>query len=82
MFRSKHGERNRALWEGRWQELGYASQSEADLAFCNALAVFTGGDLAQMDRLFRRSGLMREKWDRKTGGETYGEMTLKRALGA
>lgn len=82
MFKSKHGERNRALWEGRWQDLGYPSQSEADLALANALATFTGGDLGQMDRLFRRSGLMRPKWDRVIGSETYGEKTLKRALGS
>ena len=82
MFRSKNGPRYRALWEGRWQELGYPSQSEADLAFAAGLAFFTGGDLAQMDRLFRRSGLMRDKWDRSVGqGETYGQRTLKRALG-
>ena len=82
MFKSKHGERNRALWEGRWKDLGYPSQSEADLALANALATFTGGDLGQMDRLFRRSGLMRPKWDRVIGSETYGEKTLKRALGS
>uniref|UniRef100_UPI0037431F81 phage NrS-1 polymerase family protein n=1 Tax=Halorussus salinisoli TaxID=2558242 RepID=UPI0037431F81 len=34
-----------------------------------------------MDRLFRRSGLLREKWDavHYADGSTYGEKTIKRA---
>lgn len=41
----------------------YASASEADLALCNHLAFYTQ-DPAQIDRLFRSSALMRDKWDR------------------
>ena len=33
-----------------------------------------------MDRLFRRSGLMRPKWDERRGDRTYGARTLARAL--
>lgn len=45
------------------------------------LAFWTGGDIQRMDRLFRRSGLMRPKWDEThySSGETYGEKTLSRA---
>ncbi len=32
-----------------------------------------------MDRLFRQSGLMRDKWDRKQSGTTYGQITLETA---
>jgi putative DNA primase/helicase len=39
---------------------GYPSPSEADLALCGILAFYTQ-DPAQIDRLFRRSGLLREK---------------------
>ena len=46
------------LWEGRWQDK-FASQSEADLALCCALAFWTGRDKEQMDRLFRQSALSR-----------------------
>ena len=40
------------------------------------------GDVAQADRLFRSSGRMREKWDRRhsSDGRTYGQMTLDRAM--
>ena len=63
---------------------GYPSASEADLALCSHLAFWTGGDEAQMDRLFRQAGLMREKWERpmRAGGETYGEHTLAKAAAA
>lgn len=70
-----------ALWEGRWQEK-FASQSEADLALCCALAFWTGHDKEQMDRLFRQSALFREKWDKvhHADGATYGEETLEQAV--
>ena len=70
-----------ALWEGRWQEK-FASQSEADLALCCALAFWTGRDKEQMDRLFRQSALFREKWDKvhHADGATYGEETLEQAI--
>jgi len=44
------------------------------------LAFWSGGDEAQIDRLFRRSGLMRDKWDRKQSGTTYGAMTVHKAV--
>ena len=33
-----------------------------------------------MDKLFRQSGLMREKWDRKQSGTTYGAITIGKAI--
>jgi len=74
----KSGEKFKALWEGRWQE-HFGSQSEADSSFVFRLAFYTK-DAAQVDRLFRRSGLMRDKWDEKHGAQTYGEMTIAGAL--
>ena len=70
-----------ALWEGRWQDK-FASQSEADLALCCALAFWTSRDREQMDRLFRQSALFREKWDKvhHADGATYGEETLEQAI--
>ncbi len=69
------------LMDGKW-EGRYPSQSEADMALCMKLAFWSGKDKAQMDRMFRASGLMREKWDvpHHAGGATYGEETLDRAI--
>lgn len=67
------------LYEGNWQG-AYTSQSEADIAFCNQLAFWTQKNEAQMDRIFRSSGLYRKKWDEKRGGNTYGQITIGRAI--
>ena len=53
--------------------------SAADMAFCNLLAFWCNKDTEQMDRIFRNSALMRDKWDEKRGARTYGEITLSRA---
>jgi len=78
---AKNGAAFAALWGGRW-ESEFASQSEADLALCCKLAFWTGRNHVQMDRMFRASGLMREKWDARhhASGASYGEETLTRAL--
>ena len=68
------------LWSGEWQAAGFPSQSEADLALCAMMTFWTNRDTAQMDRLFRSSGLMRGKWDEKHGEKTYGEITVEKAL--
>ena len=68
----------RRLWSGSTE--GYLSQSEAELALCGLLAFWTGKDPAQMDSLFRRSGLMRAKWDEKHGQDSYGRLTIQKAI--
>ncbi|MEZ3117868.1 hypothetical protein RYH80_18275 [Halobaculum sp. MBLA0147] len=82
---ASNGDVFRALWAGDWRSVpgkSYPSQSEADIALANILAFYTGGDAAQMDRLFRNSGLMRRKWDEVhyRNGCTYGEMTIRHAI--
>lgn len=74
---SQNGAKFEALYKG--DITGYASRSEADMAFCNILAFWCGGDIETMDSIYRSSGLMREKWDRKQSGSTYGMLTLKKA---
>lgn len=59
---------------------GYSSQSDADLAFANILAFWTARNATRMDEVFRRSGLMRPKWDARRGQCTYGERTIARAI--
>jgi len=76
---SKQGDAFRTLYAGKWETI-YTSQSEADLGFCNMLAFWCRKDERMMDRIFRSSGLMREKWDRKQSGTTYGKITLQKAI--
>ena len=72
------GEKVRALLRG--DTTGYTSPSEADQALCNYLAFYCRKDAAEMDRIFRSSGLMRPKWDEKHGPKTYGAMTIAKAI--
>jgi putative DNA primase/helicase len=75
---SKNGGLFSLLFSGQWEGL-YDSQSEADMAFALMLAFWTNKDVAQMDRVFRLSSLMRPKWDRKQNNTTYGAITLANA---
>lgn len=77
--RSKNGALFSALWDD-WETSGYKSHSEADIALCNILAFWTGNDADRMDRLFRSSSLMRQKWDRRQSGSTYGAITIQNAI--
>lgn len=76
---AKNGDIFRALWSGTWEGI-YNSQSEADQALCNILAFWTGCEAGRMDSLFRQSGLMRDKWDRRQSGTTYGDITIRKAI--
>lgn len=76
---SASGEKFKALYAGDWEEL-YGSQSDADMALLAILSFWCGCDEEQMDRLFRASGLMRPKWDRKQAGTTYGAISIRNAV--
>ncbi|EAF8775205.1 DNA primase [Listeria monocytogenes] len=76
---SKQGSQFKTLFDGLWDGL-YPSQSEADLAFANMLAFWTGCNAEKMDEIFRSSGLMRSKWDQKRGASLYGEKVLNVAI--
>jgi len=52
-------------------------QSRADLALAEMLAFWTGPDPERIDRLFRGSALVRDKW---TDREDYRQATIRRAL--
>ncbi|MEB8067692.1 phage NrS-1 polymerase family protein [Mammaliicoccus fleurettii] len=79
MAKSKDADKLSKLMSGGWNEL-FESQSEADLSLLNALAFFTQKDAKQMDRIFRDSDLMRSKWDEHRGTETYGQMSINKAI--
>lgn len=76
---SKQGGTFSGLYAGNWESF-FQSQSEADMSFCNMLAFWCRKDEELMDRIFRSSGLMRDKWDRKQSGSTYGAITILKAV--
>ena len=72
--KSANADKFNMLMAGQWQGK-YPSPSEADEALCCELAFWTR-DIDQIDRLFKQSGLYREKWDR----EDYRHNTINSAL--
>lgn len=75
---SKTGDSFRRLYNGDFSD--YPSQSEGEMAFCSMLAFWCGGDAGKIDEIYRNSGLMREKWDRRQSGSTYGKLTIAKAI--
>jgi putative DNA primase/helicase len=78
-MRAANGERFSRLWAGdtsQYASPGNEGRSEADLALCSMLAFWCGPDEDRIDRLFRQSGLMRQKWER----DDYRALTLAAAL--
>lgn len=67
-----------ALWSGTWEGT-FGSQSEADSSLVFRITFYTK-DAAQIDRIFRQSGLFRSKWDEPRGESTYGQATIEHAL--
>ena len=78
--RAENGQKFMDLYLGNWESYDYPSHSEADLAFCAMLAFFCRGDMVQMDRIYRESGLFSDKWDARRGESTYGVRTMTRAI--
>lgn len=76
---SKQADKFDDLYSGNWS-MYYKSQSEADIALCNILAFWCQGDSYAIDAIYRSSGLMREKWDRKQNGTTYGNIVIQKAV--
>lgn len=71
--KAANGAKFSRLWSG--DASGYPSHSEADQALACHLAFWTR-DAAQIERMMRTSGLVREKWSR----EDYLSRTIARAL--
>jgi primase-polymerase (primpol)-like protein len=78
---ARNGNQFKRLWAGDTSDYG-KDHSRADFALCRILAFWCGSDRERVDRLFRRSLLMRDKWDRRTGNSTYGSLTVRAALGS
>lgn len=54
--------------------------SKDDMALINILIFWTSGSSSQIDRIYRSSALMRDKWNRKQSGSTYGWCTINKCL--
>lgn len=67
------------LFNGDWQ-LYYKSKMKAEIEFCRRLARETYDD-EQIDRIFRESDLMSDKWDKPfiTQGVSYGQSIIWKA---
>ena len=80
--KAKNGEKFGRLWNGDIRE--YSSASEADLSLCKILCFWIGRDPDHIDRLFRRSKLFRNKWNKRHSGDgkTYGQITVGKAIEA
>ncbi|MGG2110972.1 phage/plasmid primase, P4 family [Lysinibacillus pakistanensis] len=76
---SKHGDRFMKFMFGGWEE-SFSSQSEADMSFANDLAFWCNCDFQMCDSIFRKSSLMREKYDSSRSGVTYGIELLNKAI--
>ena len=76
---SKNGEEFTKRWNGDLT-LDNNDDSAADFNLCRTLAFWTNRDAVKMDRLFRQSKLMRDKWNTTRGPTTYGALTIAKAI--
>ncbi len=76
---AENGEKFQRLWTGDISDYN-GDHSAADMALCCMLAFWTERNPASVDRLFRQSGLIRDKWDEHHGDRTYGQMTIGTAI--
>lgn len=81
MFNSAKGAEIQKLYNGDCGDFGN-DHSKADLALCNHLAYWCNLDEQRIDSMFRQSGLMRDKWDKRHSrdGATYGQITISEAV--
>ena len=75
IFKAAANSKFRALFEGDISDYN-DDHSSADLALCNILAFWTGRDADAIDRIFRQSGLFRDKWLR----DDYRNETIRKAI--
>ena len=81
--RSRKADEFEVLWQGGYG--GHEGASEATLDLVNILCFFAQGDEDLVDSLFRRSGLMRPKWDdgrpdNAAWGGSWGRGQIRKSL--
>ena len=77
---ASNGDAFRALYDRGDTSTQGGDHSAADMDLCGRLAFWLDADPVLMDEAFRASALMRPKWDERRGAETYGEMTIRKAI--
>ena len=75
IFKASANSKFRALFSGDMTDY-HNDHSSADLALCNILAFWTGKNPDAIDRIFRQSGLFRDKWLR----DDYRNETIRMAI--
>ena len=67
------------LKRGEWQ-VSTRRRAKRMLRWCGIWQRSSGTDAVAIDREFRKSGLMRPKWDKRNGNGTYGARTIANCL--
>jgi primase-polymerase (primpol)-like protein len=82
LLTSGHCWRIRPLWFGGWERMHLygGDHSRADFALLQSIAFFSGPCPVQIDHIFRRSSLMRPKWDSPRGKGTVGSKNIAKLL--
>ena len=78
--RAKDGEYFKRLYDCGDISCYGDDMSKATFALLMKLAYWLEGDIALIDRAFRSSALMRDKWDERRGPTTWGGMEIEAAL--
>lgn len=73
---AKNGDDFERLWNGDLSQHN-GDHSRADQALLNHLAFWTQNDPTRMERMFEKSGLVRDKW---TDREDYRKRSIKKAI--
>jgi len=74
--KAKNGNKFMTLFDVGNIDTYRGDDSAADIALCNILAFYCQGDFNEIDKYFRQSALMREKWER----EDYRNATINKAV--
>ncbi len=76
----KTGDRFKSFLYGGWEAKYNNDHSSADMAFFNDLAFWCNCDTQMMEKIYRKSSLMRDKFDRLQNGTTYGNEQIMKAV--
>jgi hypothetical protein len=79
LMTDKNAARNARLWAGDVSEYD-GDDSRARAALIRRVGFYAGGDVEQVERIVRRSGLDKSRWDSKRGRESFIAYEIRRCL--